>query len=226
VRSLTRFVASFLVSIPCWWLFELLNLRLGNWEYVGRERFTDLEYFLLASLSFSTVTPAVLGAAELFRSFRAFDRFARGPRIRPSRALDVGLFAVGAAMLAALLVWPRICFPFAWTSLVLMLEPVARRLRRRTLQDDLAHGDWSRWMSLWAAGLACGFFWEMWNAWSYPKWIYHVPYVGFGKVFEMPILGYLGYLPFALELYLLRSLLLPSVPHAAVEPRAARAAQP
>ena len=55
----------------------------------------------------------------------------------------------------------------------------------------------------------CGFFWEMWNYWSYPKWIYHVPGVGFAHVFEMPLLGYLGYLPFAMELYLLGQLFLP-----------------
>lgn len=33
------------------------------------------------------------------------------------------------------------------------------------------------------------------------KWKYNVPYVGFLKIFEMPILGYFGYLPFALEIY-------------------------
>jgi hypothetical protein len=49
----------------------------------------------------------------------------------------------------------------------------------------------------------------MWNFHSYPKWIYHVPGVGFAKVFEMPILGYLGYLPFAMELYLAAQLVLP-----------------
>jgi hypothetical protein len=64
-------------------------------------------------------------------------------------------------------------------------------------------------MALWLGGLLCGFFWEMWNLHSYPKWIYHVPYDGFWKVFEMPILGYLGYLPFAMELYLMAQLVLP-----------------
>jgi len=56
-------------------------------------------------------------------------------------------------------------------------------------------------LSLLAAGLMCGFFWEFWNYWAITKWYYNVPYVGFFKIFEMPILGYLGYLPFALELY-------------------------
>ena len=51
------------------------------------------------------------------------------------------------------------------------------------------------------AALICGFFWEFWNYWAVPKWTYTVPYVGFFKIFEMPLLGYLGYLPFGLELY-------------------------
>jgi hypothetical protein len=41
----------------------------------------------------------------------------------------------------------------------------------------------------------------MWNYWSLPQWYYTVPHVGFGKVFAMPILGYGGYLPFALEIF-------------------------
>jgi hypothetical protein len=41
----------------------------------------------------------------------------------------------------------------------------------------------------------------MWNYWSWPKWIYHTPGVQFLHVFEMPLLGYGGYVPFALELF-------------------------
>jgi hypothetical protein len=40
-----------------------------------------------------------------------------------------------------------------------------------------------------------------------PKWIYQVPLVGWPKLFEMPILGYGGYLPFALEVFAAWSLL-------------------
>ena len=43
----------------------------------------------------------------------------------------------------------------------------------------------------------------MWNSLSYPKWVYVVPWVDYLHVFEMPLLGYGGYLPFALELYAL-----------------------
>lgn len=51
------------------------------------------------------------------------------------------------------------------------------------------------------AALVCGFFWEFWNYGALPKWYYTIPYFGFGKIFEMPILGYLGYLPFGLMIY-------------------------
>jgi hypothetical protein len=69
--------------------------------------------------------------------------------------------------------------------------------------SGLAHGDWRTVIALCLAALICGFFWEMWNIFSFPKWIYHVPFVGFWHIFEMPLLGYGGYPPFALELYVL-----------------------
>jgi hypothetical protein len=62
-------------------------------------------------------------------------------------------------------------------------------------------------VSLSVGALICGFFWEMWNYYSWPKWIYHTPGAQFLHVFEMPLLGYGGYVPFALELFVLRNLL-------------------
>ena len=52
----------------------------------------------------------------------------------------------------------------------------------------------------------------MWNFYSFPKWIYHTPGAEFFYIFEMPLLGYLGYLPFAWELFSLRNLVWPSAP--------------
>ena len=211
-RAPRTFVALFPLSVPSWWLFEAFNERLHNWEYLGAERFSDLEYFLYASLSFSTVVPAVFESAELVRSFAFVERFARGPRFPRSGAsagYRAALVALGLALTAATLLWPRQCFPFVWMGPVFVLEALCLQLGRRCFTDELLRGDWRTWMALWLGGLLCGFFWEMWNLWSFPKWIYHVPYVGFWKVFEMPILGYLGYLPFAMELFLMAQLALP-----------------
>jgi hypothetical protein len=53
----------------------------------------------------------------------------------------------------------------------------------------------------------CGLFWEMWNYYSYPKWVYQIPFVGVLHVFEMPLLGYGGYVPFAWELFAMYQLI-------------------
>ena len=74
-------------------------------------------------------------------------------------------------------------------------------LGNRSLTESIVHGDWRPVAALWIGVLFTGFIWEMWNFLSYPKWIYHVAWGGCCKIFEMPLLGYGGYLPFALELY-------------------------
>ena len=47
--------------------------------------------------------------------------------------------------------------------------------------------------------MICGFVWETWNYYSYAKWIYNVPWVERWKVWEMPVLGFAGYLPSGME---------------------------
>ena len=54
------------------------------------------------------------------------------------------------------------------------------------------------------AGLFCGFFWELWNAHSLARWEYTIPWVDRFHLFEMPLLGYAGYLPFG-KCYFYRS---------------------
>jgi len=206
-RSPRDFGMLFVISVPVWWLFEAINWRTGNWEYLGRELFSDLEYFVLASLGFSTVMPAVFGTAELFGSFPWMERFARGPRVPATSRICSGLFLTGLAMLGLLLVSPQIFYPFAWISIFCLVEPLNVWLGKRSILTRLQHGDWRPVAALCTGALTCGFFWEMWNYLSYPKWIYHIPSANFWHLFEMPLLGYLGYLPFGLELYVMAQLM-------------------
>lgn len=207
-RNSRRYIGLFLVSAPGWWLFELFNARLKNWYYDGRELFTDLEYGVLASIAFSTVIPAVFGAAELMGTFDWVRRFRRGPSIRPSARTQRTFFLLGGSMMALMLLWPRYFFPFLWLSLYFLVEALNMRLGNRTLLDDLQRGDWRAVAALWGGVLLTAFFWEMWNYFSYPKWIYTVPFVNFWHIFEMPLLGYGGYLPFSLELFALYHLVM------------------
>ncbi len=208
-RSRFEFGLLFVVSAPVWWLFEMINRRTANWQYVGSDSLSGFQYVLLCSISFSTVMPAVFETAELARSFRWVERFGNGPRIPATAPFKLSLFLAGAAMLGLTLRWPKYCYPFVWSSVVLLLEPLNAWLGRSLLLPRLERGDWRPVISLSAGALVCGFFWEMWNYYSLPKWIYHTPGAQFLHVFEMPLLGYGGYVPFALELYALKTLLCP-----------------
>jgi hypothetical protein len=156
-------------------------------------------FWVWATLNFTTVIPAVLGSAELIRSF--IKRPVKGPVVRPTKATTLGFFLVGWVMLAVMVAWPKIFFPFVWISFYFILEPINIWLGHRSLVEWTKAGNWRPVVSLWLGILLTAFFWEMWNFYSYPKWVYHVAWGNWLHVFEMPLLGYGGYLPFALELF-------------------------
>src|SRR5687768_7577681 len=97
-RSRRDFILLFIVSAPAWWIFEFINDRTQNWEYLGRGNFSGLEYFVLCSVSFSTVMPAVFETAELVRTFRWIERFASRRAFGRSARTPLILFVCGLAM--------------------------------------------------------------------------------------------------------------------------------
>src|SRR5262249_57177014 len=108
--------------------------------------------------------------------------------------------------------WPKLFYPFTWISLVLICEPINYWTGRPHFLQNLRNGDWRIVICLALGALICGFFWELWNYYSFPKWIYHVPGAEFLRIFEMPLLGYGGYFSFLLGLFLPQNLLLPPRP--------------
>ena len=212
-RSWQKYIGLFLVSAPVWWLFEVLNWRVQNWHYLGRDLLNNWQYFLFSSVSFSIVIPAVFGTAELVRSLPFVRRMKAWLVITPDRRTTLIFFGAGWFMLALLLTWPRYFFPFLWISVYFILEPINVWLGNRSLANWTKKGDWRPVVSLFLGALITGFFWEMWNYYSFPKWIYTVPFVNVGHVFEMPILGYGGYLPFACELFAIYHLVIGLLGH-------------
>jgi hypothetical protein len=202
-RSPYTYAALFLISVPAWWLFEIINLRTQNWYYLGEQYFTDAEFLLSSSLSFSTVMPAVFGTAELASTFTWINSIRCNLRFEITTARLIALFAAGLIMLLLTLIWPTYFFCFVWLSVYLMLEPLNFWLKNRTLLQYISAGNWQPLLALWVGCIICGFFWEMWNFYSYPKWIYYIPFFNFLHIFEMPLLGYFGYLPFSMELFAL-----------------------
>jgi hypothetical protein len=200
-RDPGRFALLFVFSIPVWWIFEFANQFLGNWSYILPREYGPVGYAALASLAFSTVMPAIFATAELMRTYPPFATTRRWIRIAPSRNGLVVIGGLGLVMFIAALVFPHILFPLVWIGLFLLFDTTNALTGGRSLAYQAAVGRWDTVIVLFAAGIACGFFWEMWNYWSSPKWVYEVPLVDRPRLFEMPLLGYGGYLPFALEIY-------------------------
>jgi hypothetical protein len=96
-------------------------------------------------------------------------------------------------------------------SFILLLDPINYFRGWPSIVADVSQGNYRRLLSLLVAGGLCGLLWEFWNYWALTKWTYTVPYLGTIKIFEMPVLGYLAFPPFAVECWVmyifLRSLL-------------------
>lgn len=200
-RDSRRFALLFAFSVPLWWLFEFANEFLQNWLYQLPRDYSRLVYFALASLAFSTVMPAIFATAELYRTFSPFARTSRWIMIAPSRVGLVAIAGFGLAMFVASLVFPDVAFALVWIGVFLFLDPINALTGGKSIAAQVAGGRWDTVLVLFMAGITCGFFWEMWNINSMPKWIYDVPVAAGPKLFEMPLLGYGGYFPFALEIY-------------------------
>ena len=181
------------VSVPLWWWFELVDIRTQNWSYSNPFDPGPFWYFVLGSVAFSTVVPAILAAAALLRRFDA------GPPQLSAAAPRHGRNEIAAGIVLQTLVFafPAVLYPFVWVAPFLIVDGIGVRIAGRGLLADMLAGRWREAALVGGAGVLCGVLWEFWNYWSVPSWEYSVPLLGFWKVFEMPLLGYLGYIPFA-----------------------------
>ncbi|MCZ6686183.1 MAG: hypothetical protein O7C69_00625 [Gammaproteobacteria bacterium] len=193
-------------SLIVWLFFEIWNFWLHNWLYVGVIELTWLRWLAYA-VSFATVLPAILEVDTLLGNLGLVRRVS-GPVIRVSPRLLNGCVIAGLLMLTLVVLLPQYFFPLLWVGIVFILDPLVYRLDRvASLLGQAARGSYARMLRLMLAGLLCGVLWEFWNYWSGAKWVYAIPLFDFWKVFEMPLAGFLGFMPFALECYLFWQLL-------------------
>ena len=197
-RSPRVFLALFPASALAWWYFEFVNRFVQNWWYAGISEYSAGYYVVMASLSFSTVFPAIFTTREWLDTCPWFKAaYRNGPRLPSvSRPGLMALVAVGAGVFVLVGLFPVPLFFLTWLAPLLVLVPALALAGVSTPFTDLRRGDYSMLFTLAIAALICGFFWEMWNFYSMPKWHYTLPYVQALHVFEMPLPGYAGYLPF------------------------------
>jgi hypothetical protein len=202
-RSPVRFFLLFPFSAVFWWIFEYFNRFVQNWWYqTAIENLGPWQYTMLASIAFSTVLPAVLSIVDLLATFPVFGKgLARcKPVTLPSSKWIPGIGSIIACVGLGLIgIFPNQLFALLWVSPLIIIVSIQWLLGRPTLFHPIETGDWRPLVIPALAALICGFFWEMWNSLSLAKWSYTIPYVSCCHLFEMPVLGYGGYLPFGLE---------------------------
>ncbi len=193
------FLFSAFISVFVWLIFELFNLRLQNWHYHDLpphfyERW--LGYFI----AFASVIPALREISCFIEGFLKKKNPALF-RLKVHRHfLKICVF-IGILFVILPIGWPKLFFPLVWLCFIFLLEPLNFWLKNETFLADLAKKNWTRVWSWILAGLVAGFFWELWNFFAASHWEYSLPYLDFGRVFQMPVFGYTGFMPFALEIF-------------------------
>ncbi|MBI4609751.1 MAG: hypothetical protein HY726_12165 [Candidatus Rokubacteria bacterium] len=199
-----------LASVSSWWLFEFYNAprfwRGGAaleglwWHYHNLEPNPFLRR-VGYDWAFATIFPGLFLTAELLKA-RVFARLVGLRAIRvPAWALRLSVVLGAVAALLPLLVVSAWLVPLVWVAYALLLEPLNYWRGSRSWLREIQTGDYRTLAALLGSGTICGILWEFWNYWALIRWTYTVPYWAEAKLFEMPVLGYLGFPAFALEAF-------------------------
>ena len=197
----------FLLSMGAWsaviWLYyELINLRLLNWYYVFVPSDRAMRW-VFTFIAFATVLPAVF-LSEAVLDGLGVARNARWRPVRMSRRLLLVLQIVGVFAFLPLLIKPEWFYPLVWGAAAFIIEPIVyRKDPARSILGDLEKGTPGRLLRLLLGGMLIGLTWELLNIRARTKWIYTVPGFEDLKLFEMPVLGFFGFPPFAVECFVL-----------------------
>ncbi len=197
------------VSLFGWFYFEYFDyFALGNWYYPN-STMPELSHAMVVLLyitAYTTVWPVIFEWYTLLNTFPGLvSRYSKGPKI----ALPGGLlFWGGFLMIFAVVFFP---YPLFWVMWIGPLAIFSGQLIRKGIWNPftgMAEGNWGPALLMALSALFNGFFWELWNWGSaHPAepvtnpnyWIYDIPYVNVIHIFaEMPLLGYLGYMPFGI----------------------------
>lgn len=209
------FVISVVVSVVGWFFFEYFNyFALGNWYYPNSTMpaLSHTQIVIIFLVAYTTVWPAVFEWYTLLNTFPKFvARYTQGPKV----TLPGGLLLWGGlALILALVIFPYPFFWALWVGTLAVFTGTLIRLGLPTPFSDMEKGNWSPAILMGLSSMFNGFFWELWNWGStHPNpspvtnpnyWMYDVPYVDVIHIYsEMPLLGYFGYLPFGLLVWVM-----------------------
>jgi hypothetical protein len=207
-------IAIAVCSIGGWAYFEYLNFFVKeNWYYpagnlISTEQF--IVYSLLGSSALLTI------AFELYMLLESFPKLAvkytQGPKLVVSKKVWKIILVLSLLIMFLIGIFPDEMFFFIWLAPLLLFLSILEIYNIWTPFTPISKtGNWAPFALMCLTYLIQGFFHEFWNYFSaihLPTnevitynpgfWQYSIPYVNVLHVFEMPVLGFFGYLPFGL----------------------------
>jgi hypothetical protein len=205
-----------LISNLSWILYEGYNLKIVAWWYVHEPR-NPVAHLIRFLTGYAIITPALLQTAELLNVFGIFTH-TQSRKFRLSPFYLALSFVIGLAMatfpLLVSTTLANMMVLFVWLAFIFLLEPVNALLGGPSLFRQLSEGRPSRALQLMLGGLICGLLFELLNQLDLHEngagWYYHIAgiyhiYIGGRdiRIGEMPILGFGGYPPFAMDCYII-----------------------
>jgi hypothetical protein len=188
-------------SVFIWLIFEAANFSLENWYYINLPHST-VERWPGYAIAYGTVLPGIFETTELLETLGLFKNASIKKKIISQEGHQV-LIALGTLCFVSSVIIPQYFFPLIWVGFIFFLEPFVYRFGGKSLLRELEEGKPGEIYLLLIAGLICGFLWEFWNYWAFSKWVYTVPFFDEIKGFEMPFPGFLGFPPFAIQVYVM-----------------------
>lgn len=213
----TELFAMALVSISGWLIFEYMNFFINlNWYYPEAERVGHDEFILYAILGSSGFIPMSFEWYQLLRKIRFLNyKYKYGPKIRFPRWLSYLLLALFTVFLFITPFKQDNFFYMVWLAPMFMIAIVLELTGIWTPFTPIKQkGDWTAVLVYALTFLIQGFLLECWNYLSadHPEtgsispnpafWEYCIPFVSKWPIFEMPLLGYAGYLFFSIHCWL------------------------
>jgi hypothetical protein len=207
-------IAIAVCSIGGWAFFEYLNFFVNeNWYYPSGNKIRNEQFIIYSLMGSSGLLTIVFEVYTLLMCFKPLAaKYTHGPKLNISKRGWLVIYIASLVIMFLISIFPDQLFFILWLGpLFAMLAVLSLHDIWTPITPILKTGNWAPLVLICLAYLIQGFFYEGWNYFSATHladgstisnnpgfWRYSVPYVDKFHVFEMPLLGYFGYLPFGL----------------------------
>ncbi len=184
-----------------WRFYEFANTYLQNWAYPLEKLYNQNEWGIFSTIAFTMVLPLLIISTNITEGL-LFKKDYLFLKSSLSKSLTLFFIFLGFLLLASCIFFPIIFFPFIWVVIFFVLDPINALQGKRSLIVQLIKRNYRPLLVLAVASLFAGFCWETMNhfipKWTYPivPWFWELPWPITTKYFEMPLAGFLGYIPF------------------------------